>query len=406
MENVDVNIEFENVDFWYTKQLRSVQWPEVFRETAPYISPEERNTLLHVASSNGINPVMLLTSVIYTNNLNNNNASKVSFKSDLEYVSGILKESFFNISETNDANEKENEATRSVWIFVQRDLIKMSQFISIYQKIKAEVEKYVYRINADDIKTIAPENRKQPKGENSALPELIFPYPTNECWQMGPTHHSNKFCYGDKCRKTSIDFAPSLFMNFGQTFEYFNSDGTVVASHAGEVVVDNDCSMSIYGDNVQTYYSHIKVKSNNGDRVEQGEEIGQIALSRERANCNCEISKDETECAVGPHLHFEVRSENGEPVDINGYIFSGFRVKTGLKSYDKGCGPEHCRSGMSASEVEASCSTIFIRLSDDETFCATHQGAGLGISNSQFFFIFSNENTNFIRFLIKYIILT
>ena len=119
--------------------------------------------------------------------------------------------------------------------------------------------------------------------------------------------------------------------------------------------------------------------------VEQGEEIGQIALSRERANCNCEISKDETECAVGPHLHFEVRSENGEPVDINGYIFSGFRVKTGLKSYDKGCGPEHCRSGMSASEVEASCSTIFIRLSDDETFCATHQGAGLGISNSQFF---------------------
>ena len=174
--------------------------------------------------------------------------------------------------------------------------------------------------------------------------------------------------------------APNLFMGFGKKFTYFNSDGEVVAAHAGEVLVHSPCKLQVKSRVLTTYYGHIKVERASGEYVQAGERLGFIETDRASSNCNCEVSAGNTECSTGPHLHWEVRDATNRPISLENMTISGFKVYTGKESYDFGCGPENCRNNMTLAEIEKSCSTVYRRVADNVTFCPSVQGANWGMN--------------------------
>ena len=318
-------------DFWYETSLYSVSWPDVFYKTAPFLSTSEREILLDISGSDGVSPVTLLSAILL-----NKNDHKNDFQENLKRISGDLTTAYFNISGSNQTSEKESYATNAIWTFVRNDNQMLDDFINIYNRIKSEVDE---NQPSNDARSYYFHNFKNKRGltDGSSENELGLPFPSSECWQIGPSHHSNKHCWGERCPKSSLDLSPSLYHPFGHDFGYYNSDGTVTASHAGIVYVNGPCKLTIFGKNWRTYYSHIRPTVNSGDSVNKGDSLGHIELERSRSNCNCELARGRSECATGPHIHFEVRSTSGQPVDLHGLNIGGYIIKTGSKSYDLGC---------------------------------------------------------------------
>ena len=51
----------------------------------------------------------------------------------------------------------------------------------------------------------------------------------------------------------------------------------------------SDCKLSILGDGVMTYYSHMVITVEPGKHVVQGDAIGYIDTRRNEANCECDV---------------------------------------------------------------------------------------------------------------------
>ena len=105
---------------------------------------------------------------------------------------------------------------------------------------------------------------------------------------IGPSHHSG-YCKSRRCPKSSLDFAPSLFMSWGEDFKYFGSEGTIKAAHSGTAYRMSECKLTITGYNVQTWYSHIAITVDDNEYVWQGDVIGFIETRRSQANCECDV---------------------------------------------------------------------------------------------------------------------
>ena len=66
--------------------------------------------------------------------------------------------------------------------------------------------------------------------------------------------------------------------------------------------------------------------------------------------------------------------------DINNLAIGGYKIKTGLNSYDQGCGPENCKAIMTDEDVAQSCATILTRLDSNsnedykERYCVSIGG--------------------------------
>ena len=114
--------------------MHRVNWPQVFKLTAPFMSHTERDIVLQVAGSDGISPVMLLAASIYERH-----EKATDFRKKMEDISGRLAKSFFTSNKWNQT--KENLATFSLWEYVGKDQLKLDQFLSILQEVKNEVEK-------------------------------------------------------------------------------------------------------------------------------------------------------------------------------------------------------------------------------------------------------------------------
>ena len=362
------NVTLNDDDVWFGESMQTIDWPGVFKELAPFISYTDRNMLLDISGTDGVSPALLLSAAIYYKN-----EKKNSFKRHIERISVKLMESFFNsTSRTNDQKTKENDATHAIWLFVEKDSKQMNEFISILKAVKTEATRY-----QDLSNNILADARQIIRGTGDET-SLRFPFSMSECWMLSATHHSNEQCSARSCPKSSIDFAPNLFMGFGHDFRYFESQGEVIASHSGYVYLHSPCKVQVKSRRYTTFYSHISISRRSGEFVNVGDHLGFIELQREAANCNCEVEAGRTECSTGPHLHWEVRDTSNKPIDLDGMEVSGFQIHTGSESYDFECGPENCRNNMTYDEIKASCSTVFRRLVDNVTFCPSVQGANWG----------------------------
>ena len=348
--------------------MQSVHWPELFKEIAPFIPYTDRNILLEVSGTNGVSPALLLTAAIYYKN-----EKKISFRNHIEGISSRLMSAFYSsTNRTNEQKQKENDGTRMISLFVNQDAKQMNELIAIFKAIKKESIKY--SMSPNELSAMSHRIKRGEEDETT----LRFPFKMSECWMLSATHHSNEHCFARSCPKSSIDLAPNLFMGFGYDFSYFNSNGEVIAAHSGFVYVHSPCKLQVKSNHFTTFYSHITIGRTTGEYVRAGDHLGFIELQREAANCNCEVQAGKTECSTGPHLHWEVRDPTNRPMDLDQMVISGFRVYTGTESYDFECGPDNCRNNMTLEEIESSCSTVFLKMADNTTFCPSVQGANWG----------------------------
>ena len=263
--------------------MHRVDWSHIFKQTAPFMSHTERMIVLQVAGSDGISPVMLLAASIFERHEKAND-----FRRKIEEISGRLMKSFFNRNDWD--NTKENLATYSIWVFVGKDALKLDQFLSILQEVKSEVAKGTSKEPESKSTSTMGQNIRRGLSDGSERTILRFPYPADECWEIGATHHSNERCTTENCPKSSIDLSPSLYHAYGYGFDYFGSEGKVVAAHGGEVFRISPCKLMVRAPDLWTYYSHIRLVANNGDRVRPGDLLGYIELDRASSNCNCEVA--------------------------------------------------------------------------------------------------------------------
>ena len=177
----------------------------------------------------------------------------------------------------------------------------------------------------------------------------------------------------------SLDFSPSLFQNWGVSFNYLDSEGHIHAAHSGKITKYSNCSVEIddMDSEYQTYYSHILISENiiDGGNVLRGQLIGSIDLHPDHANCNCDWVKNHYECATGPHAHFELR-KNGFPVHLNDRNISQYRIRAGKYSHDEYCSdPESCEFARNNGSL---CATLFINTRNGRKYCPTVKGQNLG----------------------------
>ena len=348
--------------------METVEWKQLFAEFAPFIAFTDRITLLEIAGSDGVSPALLLSAAVYYKN-----EKKSSFKRHVEYMSAKLAEAFFNsTSRTPKQREKENDAAHTISLFVNKDPKQLNELIAILRAVKTEAVKY--KKSFSEATFISNRIKRSDADETF----IRFPFKTDECWMMSATHHSNEQCSSKFCPKSAIDLAPNLFMGFGHDFSYFESQGEVVASHSGYVFVHSPCKLQVKSKKFITFYSHIETIRKSGEYVKVGETLGFIQIESSLSNCNCEVAVGRTECSTGPHLHWEVRDPSNIALDLNGMEVSGFKIYTGSESYDLSCPPENCHNDMTLEEIEGSCSTVFLRIVDNKTFCPSVQGANWG----------------------------
>lgn len=372
------NLTFGEEDFWFHPDMYDINWIIFFKKMAPILSQAQRSIILDATDQSGINPLMIVTAILSKN-------IKGDFEEEVQNLSGGMVGEFYDLEQhSNTKNgssvEKDNLAATAVLNFYRGNNLMMNEFIALFKLLKEEAINN--KPGEDEGNGVSPisDNLKRGIDYGPDTEQLIWPFKKNECWQIGPTHSSIRNCYRNKCAKNSLDMAPSLYHPFEQTFDYFQSSGEVIAAHSGTAVVqkDNDCKVIILGKNLNTYYSHIDITVKHGQHVDQGDTIGLISIRRIKSNCNCDISRNNQECATGPHLHFELRETNGKPLHLDQKVINGYKIKSGWNSYDYGCKPQECRPNMNSTEIKSSCATIFQREGDGEIFCPSIKGASAG----------------------------
>ena len=198
---------------------------------------------------------------------------------------------------------------------------------------------------------------------------------------LGATHFgANQKDESGNLAMSALDFSPSLFQNWGVSFDYLNSEGHVHTAHAGRIRKHSECSVEVLDEHspYSTYYSHIILSETIADNktVQRGQLIGTIALYPDHANCNCDWANARYECSSGPHAHFELR-KNDKPVSLDDRVISNYRIRAGKYPNDMFCSdPESC-TGNDGSW----CSTTFTDVNTKQVYCPTVKGQNLGKRN-------------------------
>ena len=245
------NTTIDDSDVWYGQSMQQVDWPEVVKEIAPFISFRDRNTLLEICGTDAMSPALLLSTAIYYKK-----EKKTSFRNHIEGMSVRLMQSFFNSTRrSREQKQKENDAAHAISLFVNKDYKQMNELIAILKAVKIEAIKYQETTN--DMSSDSQQIKRGTGDETT----LRFPFKMSECWMMSATHHSNEQCSMKSCPKSSIDLAPNLFMGFGYDFRYFQSQGEVVAAHSGYIHIHSPCKLQVKSCQFTTFYSHIRISA-------------------------------------------------------------------------------------------------------------------------------------------------
>jgi len=162
-------------------------------------------------------------------------------------------------------------------------------------------------------------------------------------------------------------------------FDYLLSRGEVYSSHNGTFKKHSDCSVEVLHDKTKfsTYYSHLRINEiEDGEFIEQGQNIGQIEIDPDQSNCKCDWASKSFLCSTGPHLHLELRYD-GAPASLNGKIMSNLLIKTGLLPHDMFCSdPTDCTYATFNGEP---CATTYTDLKTGVVICPVTKGTNIGI---------------------------
>ena len=324
---------------------------------------------MHLSGKFSLNPLLLITKVLIDDteeNLRYITQSDTDFNKRLAFFADSL--STYDQELSLKTQETSNESALE---YALQKLFKPKSYIdSFIWKVGYLMKKYEL--------TMKPTMDTFKRREDNEI-VLDLPFPAHECWMMSATHvgASGFKDESENWVKSSVDFSPTLFQNWGVSFDYLNSEGHVHTAHSGRVTKLSGCSMEVQDlhSEYSTYYSHINVADDiaEHDTVTRGQLIGNISLYPDQSNCNCDWANSLYECSSGPHLHLEIRKD-GYPVSLDNRMISNYRIRAGKFSHDMGCSdPESC-TGKKA----ASCATTFTDVNTNTVYCPTVKGQNIG----------------------------
>ena len=319
---VDSSSQIGDSDFFFGSSLYNVRWNEFIQEIAPELAENHADILLSVAGSSSISPTIFLSLIMTDGRYRDSNTDEI-FRRKMKRLAGRLSYSYYESTDRH--RPQQNQVTYSLWKVLGKDEEKLNDLIRLYHLLSEKIngnDEYTRSV-WEAYSTIEYEYAVRDIESDGTL---VFPFPEEECWQIGPSHHSD-YCPPDKCVQSSLDLSPSLYTVFGEDFSYYGSSGIVIASHRGRIHKLSPCKLAIIdydGGEYQTWYSHIRIDANNFQHVEKGDRIGYIETEQMKANCDCDPKIGLEECTKGPHVHWSVREFNGKPKNIMNLVVSGY----------------------------------------------------------------------------------
>lgn len=353
-------------DFWFTLALKKNNWTAIVAKSAPFLTEGEREIILAIAGDVSVNPLIVLTYVVFQNQSNQTDIAN----SDTRFYMS-LKKSITPMANDFDRFDsildppKPSAFIFSIWSAMNEDDNKLQTFLQIYRTIQTK-NRIVLRNPTIDIKVTT---------RDDDMPSTIFPWPEGECWQIGGTHKSG----------AALDMAPDLFHAWRQPFDYLNSDGAVHSSFGGTVYLHSSCGLEVMNNTYSIYYSHISTHVEHNSTVSQGDFLGYIDLAPATAMCQCDWTVGKYACSTGPHVHWALRKD-GRHETLDNKEISGYIVTAGTYDYDQYCtDPEDCQQAKSKNNNQ-SCATMFTSPNGD-VMCPSIKGANIGTCSALIYVI-------------------
>ena len=173
--------------FFFGDDLAKIDWANFFNEKSPGLSYSKREFILNLAQSAGINPIVLLSSLLLHNEDNSveTKESEDEFHSRLaNFTTGLKNEYYKN------KDPKIPDATYAVWMSVDKDNDKLKEFLEVFALLDKRLEtpgnsSSELSGKADDYDDDYDLKDYDEDSVFDDTEELAFPFPHHECWDIG-----------------------------------------------------------------------------------------------------------------------------------------------------------------------------------------------------------------------------
>ena len=170
--------------FFFGDDLAKIDWANFFNEKSPGLSYSRREFILNLAQSAGINPIVLLSSIILQNEDNSveTKESENEFQSRLVNFTTGLKNEYYKNKDPNIT-----DATYAVWMSVDKQNDKLKEFLEVFELLNEKLQETTGHSSselsgkADDYDL----NDYEDDYDFDDTEELGLPFPHHECWDIG-----------------------------------------------------------------------------------------------------------------------------------------------------------------------------------------------------------------------------